>query len=116
MNGAWFDGFVGQDPKDFGNSIVFCVNCVAKDKNEKKDNWIDVVAFGKEMEAASQIQRGDKVFIAGTLDQNKYTNKNGVSIDKLRVIARVIKIEERAQAYERPVPPPVDVDDPFASE
>jgi len=109
MNGVWFDGLLGQDAKHLVNSVVLSVNSGTK---EKPQNWIDVVAFGKEMEIASTLVSGDKVFIAGTLDQNKYTNKNGVKIDKLRVVARIIKVEERVNA----MPAQASGEDPFNEE
>jgi single-strand DNA-binding protein len=86
-------GNVGQDPKmrQAGGSTVaeFTVATSEKWTNGERTDWHRVQAWGKLAEIVEQyVRKGEKVFIAGSMRYEKYTDKNGVEKEVAKVNAR----------------------------
>ena len=85
-------------------------------KDEKKvTTWHNVTVFGDLAEnTAGSVVKGTRVVIEGRLTEDKYTNKDGVEVSKMKVLADDVSISVRFGAYE-PVQPAASSDpsDPF---
>lgn len=62
---------------------------------EKKANFFDVTAFGKPAEfAAKWLKKGTKVEVTGRLSQERFTNRDGVEVNRVKIIASELGFAE----------------------
>ncbi|WP_069997199.1 single-stranded DNA-binding protein [Cellulosilyticum sp. I15G10I2] len=58
-----------------------------KTSKEKRTNFIDIVAFGRQAEILTQhVEKGEKLFVSGRLTSSKFVNPEGNKISKIKVI------------------------------
>jgi single-strand DNA-binding protein len=99
MNNITIIGNLGQDPevKYFESGKVkasFSVGVKSWDFAEKKDktNWFNVEAWEKKAQLAGDyLKKGSKIAINGSMEQQKYTNNEG--IEKTKYYIRTNEIE-----------------------
>ena len=79
LNQSVLTGNLGEDPKDFftPDGIQVTSFNLAFQAGKKKTCWIKVVCFKKLAELASKyLHKGARIAISGTLDQDKWTDKD----------------------------------------
>ena len=122
MNIVILSGNLGQDPQIRYTAqgvpvaqFSMAVNYVKGD--EKRTNWINVVAFRKQAElVVDYLKKGSRVAIEGTLRTRTWTDPNGINRKIVEVVARRIeflspkKTEEATPDVGQPdeTPPPPD--------
>ncbi len=96
MNTCVLIGNLGADPEGFftdeGTQIV-SFSMAFKTIRNKKDltNWIRVVCFGKQAEAAEKyLHKGAKVAVNGRLEQNKWVDDNNQTKSTYRIVANQV--------------------------
>ena len=101
-------GHLGKDPElstsQSGMKITrFSVACNRKRKGEDKTTWINVVAFDKTAEIASQyLRKGQLVFVKGELDVSKYQRQDGTEGTNVGLLAnQIIFLEKKKDAVEQ---------------
>lgn len=72
-----------------GKAILsFGLAMTRKVNGEKQTTWIDVKAWGTLGEnLAAELQKGDRVIVAGKLEQEKWTDKDGKERSKIVLVA-----------------------------
>lgn len=111
INTITISGTVGGDPKvkvsHSGNECAFFSVCVTKsikvgeNKYDDKKIWMRINAFKTQASiAAKHLSKGSRVVITGTIDENVYTNPEGVEIKNLVIIADKIVPFEWAKKQE----------------
>ena len=77
-------GRVGTDPelKYSQNGTAICQLRLATDRRrqngETEADWHNVVCWGKQAEAVAEyVQKGNRIFVAGSLAQNSYETQDG---------------------------------------
>ena len=110
MNRITIAGNVGREPElkysNAGMAILkFSVADTSGKDDKKKTIWHSVTAFGDLAEnAAASLGKGTRVVIEGKLTEDKYTNKDGVEVTKLQVLADDVMLSVRFGGVE-PVQP-----------
>jgi len=122
MNRITVAGNVGREPElkysNAGMAILkFSVADTSGKDDKKKTMWHSVTAFGDLAEnAAASLTKGTRVVIDGKLTEDKYTNKDGVEVTKVQILADDISLSIRFGGME-PVQPaapaPSDDEAPF---
>jgi len=96
MNTCVLIGNLGADPEGFftdeGTQIVSFSMAFKTIKNKKDlTNWIRVVCFGKQAEAAEKyLHKGAKVAVNGRLEQNKWVDDNNQTKSTYRIVANQV--------------------------
>jgi len=94
LNNVQVIGNAGSEVKTFNNvrTLSVAVNEDYKNKQGetvKQTEWIDVVFFGKLGEIAEKyISKGDKLYIDGKINTQKYVDKEGNNRRSTSVVAR----------------------------
>lgn len=104
MNSVQIIGTIGRKPelKIVGNNTSLCDFSVAiKDERREYTSWINVVAFGAVAQRAETLDKGNRVFIAGRLQEDRW-EKDGKKHSRMKVIADLVAKQEYAD--ERPNP------------
>lgn len=125
LNEVKFAGNAGRDAEDkiVGNGtriVTFSLGHTQKGKNGAADKttWLTCKAFGFSADTAARIKKGMNVFVAGPLNIDDYTDKNGVKKTSTCVIAHSIGIIER-ESYRQTdhvKTPAVDAYNPFGED
>jgi len=95
-------GNLGADPEirqsAYGAVANLSVATTKKWKDKKSGEWQEqtewhrVVAFGFPAEFAEQwMHKGDQIYVAGSLQTRKWTNKDGVDVYTTEVKAQVLR-------------------------
>lgn len=104
INSVAISGNLTRDPKlmtsKAGNDfLTFSIASNDRRKNSKTDEWedvpnfVDVVYFGGNSEALSEmLQKGSKVFVSGSLRYSTWTNDDDEKRSKLEIVAQNIEI------------------------
>jgi len=103
LNQVFVAGNVGKDPQVFGDKV--CRFSIAtteywKQNGEKqsKTTWVNVVAFKNLIPLVSQyVSKGSNILVVGRLQNNKWTDKNGVERNDLEMVASSIQFCEKGQ-------------------
>ena len=97
MNRVELLGRVGTDPdlKYSQNGTAVCQLRLATDRRrqngETEADWHSVVCWGKLAEAVSEyVQKGNRVFVAGSLAQNSYEREDGERVYRTEVHAQEV--------------------------
>lgn len=94
LNQTVITGNLGEDPKDFftpDGTQVTSFN-MAFQAGKKKTCWIKVVCFKKLAELASKyLHKGARIAISGTLDQDKWTDKEGQNRSSFQIMGNTIE-------------------------
>ena len=110
MNRITIAGNVGREPElkysNAGMAILkFSVADTSGKDDKKKTIWHSVTAFGDLAEnAAASLGKGTRVVIEGKLTEDTYTNKDGVEVTKMQVLADDVMLSVRFGGVE-PVQP-----------
>ena len=94
MNITIVSGNLGKDPDSFfspeGTHIVSFNLAFRSGKD--KTSWIKVTAFNKLADLVEQyLQKGDRVGVSGSLDQEKWTTSEGEKRTAYKLIANQIE-------------------------
>lgn len=86
-------GNVGKDPMTRqvnGQTVAeFSIATTEKWTTGERTDWHRVTAWGKLAEIVEQyVRKGDKLFIAGSMRYEKYTDKSGVEKEAAKINAR----------------------------
>lgn len=84
-------GHVTADAEAKGGATSVCRFTVAvswKSKGEDSASFIPVVCFGKTAEwAGTNVKKGNAVLVAGRINENRWTTKEGDKRSRLEVVA-----------------------------
>lgn len=107
INQVVIAGRLGRDPEEFGNGKVSSFS-IANNKNYKdpkkggewstSTSWINVKAFGRQVEELRRYHKGDLVIIHGALKEESWETQGGRSASKLVVVMDGISRLERPPA------------------
>ncbi|MER2025542.1 MAG: single-stranded DNA-binding protein [Eubacteriales bacterium] len=75
---------------------------VAEDKKssrrkgeERESNFFDITLFGRRAETFNELlEKGDPVFIQGEIENNNYTNKDGVTVYRDQILVEDFRLIE----------------------
>lgn len=105
-NNIIINGRVGQEPElRFSNGggtpiLKFSVVDTYGRDDKKKSTWHNIVVFGKLAEnVANTISKGVTVIIAGRLEQDEYTKKDGTKGKSINVIADEVGVSCRWNSW-----------------
>lgn len=104
-NSIIIHGKVGQEPElKFGQSgtaiLKFSVVDTYGKDDKKKSTWHNIVVFGKLAEnTANTISKGTTVIVAGRMEQDEYTKKDGTKGKSINVIADEVGVSLRWNAW-----------------
>ena len=112
MNKVIMMGRLTKDPEirygqGSGNSVVGTFS-IAVDRRFKRDgepeaDFFNCVTFGKTAEFLEKyVKKGTKVVIDGRLQNDSYTNQNGVKITTTKVIVETMEFAESKNASAQP--------------
>ena len=91
MNLVNIIGRLGRDPelKYATSGIAVCAFSLAVDEgNDKPPSWLDIVAFEKQAESASQyLAKGDECAVSGRLKQESWQNEAGEKRSRVVIVA-----------------------------
>jgi len=94
LNQTVLTGNLGEDPKDFftpDGTQVTSFN-LAFQAGKKKTCWIKVVCFKKLAELASKyLHKGARIAISGTLDQDKWTDKDNQNHTTFQILGNTLE-------------------------
>ena len=103
MNIVILSGNLVRDPeiKYSQSGVAVCTFTVAQEEfrkgGESYVHYIECVAFGKQAEAISNnLGKGSKVFVQGSIDQQRWENNEGKKRSKLQVKAFSVEFGARA--------------------
>lgn len=89
-------------------------------KWQKRTEYVPIVVFGKQAEGLSRVlQKGDRLFVDGSLRTSEYKDREGVKRWKTEVIAReVILFGSPRPGAQRPpsAPPPSDANEDYGGD
>ena len=112
MNKVIMMGRLTKDPEirygqGGGNSVVGTFS-IAVDRRFKRDgepeaDFFNCVTFGKTAEFLEKyVKKGTKVVIDGRLQNDSYTNQNGVKVTATKVIVETMEFAESKNASAQP--------------
>jgi single-strand DNA-binding protein len=122
MNRITIAGNVGREPElkysNAGMAILkFSVADTSGKDDKKKTIWHSVTAFGDLAEnAAASLGKGTRVVIEGKLTEDTYTNKDGVEVTKMQVLADDVMLSVRfggVEPVQPSAPAPSPDEEPF---
>ena len=94
LNQTIIVGHLGDDPKEFFSAEGVAVTSfdLAFQAAKKKTCWIKVVTFQKLAELCTKhLHKGAKIAIAGQLDQQKWTDKEGQNRSSFQIIGNSLE-------------------------
>ena len=94
LNQTIIVGHLGDDPKEFFSAEGVAVTSfdLAFQAAKKKTCWIRIVVFNKLAELCTKyLHKGAKIAIAGTLDQQKYVDKDGQNRSSFQIIGNSLE-------------------------
>lgn len=84
-------------------AIATSYNIKVNDKYEEKTEWHNITLFGKLADVAGRyVNKGDKVYIEGSLQTSKWTDKNGVERFSTSVLANKLELAGKKGSQEPP--------------
>jgi single-strand DNA-binding protein len=111
MNSIIIIGNIGQKPEiktlPSGDKVAnFSVGTASGYGDKKTTIWFNCSVFGKTAEVIEQYtDKGSKVFVQGRLEENTYTDKNGVEKTSFKLIGTNIQLLSQKE-QSSPTPPP----------
>ena len=96
-------------------SMVTSKKITKNGQKEDKATWHNIVCFSKLSEIAEKyVAVGDLLYIAGEMDNQKYTGQDGIERTKASIIASELKLMPRQKAEAKPTQKPANhADEPF---
>ena len=119
LNQTVITGNLGDDPKEYFSPEGIPVTSfdLAFSVSKKKTCWIRVVTFKKLAEiCAKYLHKGARIAISGTLDQNKWTDKEGNNHSTFQILGNsmeFIKTDGRGFKEGETTPETINDDVPF---
>ena len=91
MNFFVCSGNLGRDPifkkAETGTEFATFSVAVPPESKSGETTWVNCTAFGHSANfATSYLKKGDRVFVQGRLEQQKWTDPEGVKISAMRLI------------------------------
>lgn len=90
-----------------GSQLAIARYSIAVDRRFKAGDGVDVdffncVSFGKQAEFAEKyLQKGTKIAITGRLQNDNYTNKDGVKVTAVKVMVEEVEFAESKSASQQ---------------
>lgn len=82
-------GRLSRDPQFFGEGdkqrALFSVAYNRGRGDNRKANFIDCIAWGKRADIMRDFGKGKGIVITGDIEQDSYTNKEGVKVNRVQV-------------------------------
>lgn len=100
INSVVISGRIGQDMelRNTGENAVVNIR-LAHDAGKDKTVWIDATVWGVTAENTVKfLKKGDKITVAGKLQQRQYTNKDGVNVTVTEIRAFDVQWPEAPKA------------------
>ena len=108
MNSITINGRETRDPEvrySQGEKSTAIANVgIAVNRKGKKDevDFFDITAFGSTAEFLEKYtKKGTKILVKGRLQNDTYTNKDGVKVSKVKIIAEDVEIEDWTTAIQK---------------
>lgn len=100
-------GYLGRDAETNDGKMKTARFSLAlsEGKDDKKvTTWLNVTAFDKTAEFATNFKKGDNVFVEGRIRENRWTDKNGQEKVTLQVLADRVWNVPKAAKQDNPFP------------
>jgi single-strand DNA-binding protein len=79
-------------------------------KDKKETTWFDVIAWEKLGELCGQyLDKGKKVYVSGSMKEEKWTSKDGVEKKRWRVVANKVLFLSPSEKKDEPMPPDEEI-------
>lgn len=77
-----------------GNKFtIMSVASSMKAKDKQITTWFKVLSFGKQADyIVDNVEKGDQVYIEGTVSANAYINKEGLAVGSISVMCNVFRL------------------------
>jgi single-strand DNA-binding protein len=117
LNHIQIIGNCGSDPvtrQAAGSQVSeFSVATSAKWSNGERTDWHRIVAWGKLAEIVEQyVRKGGRLYVSGSMQYDKYTDKNGVEKTVAKINARdLILLGQKGEVRSSSVPNLSEPDD-----
>ena len=87
-----------------GGTTVCKVGLVASEKRGEDETtlWIDGTAFGKTAEFLNNVRKGQRVFVTGRLQTDRWTDNSGGSRSRTTMIIENFEYIEKREAPQQP--------------
>ena len=112
MNKVILMGRLTRDPEISSSTsgTTFARYSIAVDRRFKKEgepdaDFFNIVSFGKQAEFVEKyLHKGSKIVVAGRLQNNNYTNKEGQKVYDTRIMAEDVEFAEskNSEAEQKP--------------
>jgi single-strand DNA-binding protein len=76
--------FFGEDNPDKQRAL-FSIAYNRRGGERRKANFIDCIAWGKRADIMREFGCGNGIMVTGDLEQDNYTNKDGVKVNRVQV-------------------------------
>lgn len=96
MNAVQIIGTLGRKPelKIVGEGTKLCAFSIAvKDERREYTSWINVVAFGPVATTCASFDKGDRLFVAGKLQEDRW-EKEGQKHSRTKIVADFVSKQE----------------------
>lgn len=83
-----------QNGKDYAN-FSLATSKKWKDQNgekQEKTSWHNISVWGNLVKLCEYLDKGSKIYLEGELEYGTYTNKEGVEVPSVKIVANVIDI------------------------
>jgi len=108
MNKVILSGRLGNNPRrvsDTHTVVEFSLATTSFKNGEKKTTWHQIVTFNKTAENVERfLEKGSAVILEGTIDNNRYENKEGRNVTISKVIAFNVEFLDKTHAAPEPKP------------
>jgi single-strand DNA-binding protein len=113
MNSIFIIGNIGQKPViktlQSGDKVAnFSVGTASGFGQNKKTIWFSVSIFGKTADVIEQYtDKGSKILVQGRLEENTYTDKNGVEKTAFNLVGSNIQLLSQKEQQEQATQPAI---------
>lgn len=104
MNKVILMGRLTKDPEIFNGNSTVAKYSIAVDRKFKRDNdptadFFNCVSFGKQAEfVQNYLHKGTKIVVAGRIENDSYTSKDGVKKTNTQIIVEDVEFAESKSA------------------
>jgi single stranded DNA-binding protein len=102
INSIVLEGYAGRDAEIKTGGKVCTVSLAFnswKSETEKKAVWIDVVAFGRQVERLAEIKKGDLFTVSGRFDVDEWTGNDQQVRKTSQIIVSTISCEAARERF-----------------
>ena len=104
MNKVILMGRLVKEPEIFNGNSTVAKYSIAVDRKFKRDNdpsadFFNCVSFGKQAEfVQNYLHKGTKIVVAGRIENDSYTSKDGVKKTNTQIIVEEVEFAESKSA------------------